>query len=591
MLWTRYDVFISYSREDVARVQPLVDELRRRGYRAFFDVESIVVGDKWKGRLERSICDSRALVLCWSEHARDSGYVNFEYSRAEVLHKPVLPWLLDQTPLPPMVEIQGISAVEATQVAAALQPQLGWTLGRRHSLQGLVAALLVAVLMFVLGRGLRPAPPAGSDVTTKEKVSVSSSGESSTPSATVVASKAKTALPRPDKPSIAVLPFVNVSGDKEQEYFSDGLTDEIINAVSKLRNLFVIARDSTFSYKGKSVKAQQVAEEMGVQYVLEGSVRKTGNKVRVTAQLVDALSGHELMSERYERDLKDIFALQDEIAMKVLSAMRVVLSEGEMARLTAKDTKNLDAYLKAMQASQLRWVINKQNLAMAKKLAEEAIALDPKYAWPYAVIAQAFCSEVLIGQYKNPREALAKAKKYGERAVALDDSSGYAHSALSLALVMNREYDRAISEAQRAVDLEPGSAHAMFHLGACLSWAGQYEQSLPLLKRSLRLSPVPIPMCVTQLAFSYRMLGQYQESIVLLKELTQREPDALIGRFGLAASYMLAGKEAEARAEAAEVLRINPNFSLEQYANSHPMKDRTLLRDRLIEPLRKAGLK
>jgi adenylate cyclase len=582
MLWTRYDVFMSYAREDLARVQPLVDELRRRGYRAFVDVESIVVGDKWKERLERSIRASRVLVLCWSEHARESEYVHFEYSRAEGLHKAVLPWLLDQTPLPKMMELQGISATEATQVAAALQPQLGWTLARRRSLQGLVAALLVAVLTFAVGRGLRPA-------------SVSSSGGSSTPSATAVASKEKMAHPPlPDKPSIAILPFVNVSGDKAQEYFSDGLTDAIINAVSKLRNVFVISRNSTFTYKGKNVKIQQVAEEMGVQYVLEGSVLKTGDTVRVTAQLVDALSGHELMSERYDRNLKNIFTLQDEITMKVLSAMRVVLSEGEMARVMAKGTKNLDAYLKVMQANQLRYVYNAQSLAMAQKLSEDAIALDPKYAMAYGMLGAVLVSEVFLGQYKDPKEIkelLEKARKYGEKAVALDGSLSYAHSALSWTLTMCRDNDRGVAEAQRAVDLEPGSAQANHTLGTALLYASRYEQSIPVLKKALRLSPVPFSMTLGSLAGSYRNLGRYEESIAVYKEMTQREPDALNGRLGLTATYMMAGMESEARAQAAEVLRINPNFSLEQYAKANPLKNRTDLRDRTIEPLRKAGLK
>jgi adenylate cyclase len=577
MLWTRYDVFISYSREDLARVQPLVDELRRRGYRAFVDVESIVVGDKWKERLERSIRASRVLVLCWSEHARESEYVHFEYSRAEGLHKAVLPWLLDQTPLPKMMELQGISAAEVTQVASALQPQLGWPLARRRSLQGLVAACLMVVLAFAVGRGL------------KEKASVSSSGKSSTASGAEAASK-MAHPPLPDKPSIAVLPFVNVSGDKAQELFSDALTDGIINAVSKLRYVFVVSRNSTFTYKGKSVKAQQVAEELGVQYVLEGTVLRTGDKVRVTAQLVDALSGRELMSERYDRNVKDVFALLDELTMKVLTEMGVVLSGGEMERAMAQGTKNFDAFLKVMQARQLSMVLNKQNLAMAKKLSEEAIVLDPKYATPYSVMGSTLANEVYIGAYKDQKAALEKARYYGEKAVALDDSSSYSHSILAWILLESREYDRAVAEAQRGVDLEPGSAAANHNLGICLSRSGQYEQAIPVLRNALRLSPAPRPVTLTSLGSAYRMLGRYEEAIAVLKEATQREPNMLNGHLGLVATYMLMGREAEARAETAEVLRIDPNFSLEQFAKASPWKNETDFKERWFEPLRKAGL-
>jgi tetratricopeptide (TPR) repeat protein len=257
----------------------------------------------------------------------------------------------------------------------------------------------------------------------------------------------------------------------------------------------------------------------------------------------------------------------------------------------AKGTKNLEAYLKVMQASQLRHVFSAQDLALAKRLAEEAIALDPKYAMAYSVLGSILSSEAYIGQHKNAKTVLAKAKKYSEKAVALDDSLGYAHSTLSWTLIMNRAYERAISEAQRGIELEPGSAQANHNLGMCLGFTDHYEQSIPWLKKALRLTPVPRPTTLTMLGFTYRMLGRYQDSITVLTELTQREPDSLVGRLSLAATYMLAGKEPEARAEVAEVLRINPNFSLKQFADSNPTKNRTHLMDNWINPLRKAGLK
>jgi adenylate cyclase len=295
------------------------------------------------------------------------------------------------------------------------------------------------------------------------------------------------------------------------------------------------------------------------------------------------------MSEQYDRNMKDIFSLQDEITMKVLTAMRVTLTEGETARVMAKGTNNLEAYLKVMQANQLRQA--RQNLTTSKRLAEEAIALDPKYALAYAVLSLALANEVGLGQYKEPREVLEKARKLAQKAVTLDDSLAYAHIALSSALGGSRDYDRAASEAQRAIDLEPGLAQGYYQLGKCLYDSGQYEQSVPLLKQALRLSPVPYPPHLIQLASSYRMLGRYEEAIAVLKDPTQREPDMLPGHLQLAAAYMLAGREPEARAEAAEVLRISPNFSLERYANSNPLKNRTDLMQLVIEPLRKAGLK
>ena len=211
-----------------------------------------------------------------------------------------------------------------------------------------------------------------------------------------VASKEKMAFPLPNKPSIAVLPFVNMSDDPKQEFFGDGITEEIITALSKIPQVFVIARTSTFHYKGKAVKVQQVSEELGVRYVLEGSVRKANDKIRITAQLIDATKGSHLWAERYDRDLNDIFALQDEITLKIISALQVNLTVGEQARITAKGTKNLEAYLKLMQASEAASRFTKEGNALARKLAEEVIALDPNYASAYLSLSATHLMDIII---------------------------------------------------------------------------------------------------------------------------------------------------------------------------------------------------
>ena len=406
-----------------------------------------------------------------------------------------------------------------------------------------------------------------------------------------VASKDKMAFPLPDKPSIAVLPFTNMSEDPKQAFLGDALAEEVINGLAKLRQVFVIARNSSFTYKGKAVDVKQVGREQGVRYVLEGSVQRSRNRLRITAQLIDATTGHHLFSERYDRDLKDIFAIQDDITMKILTAMRIALAEGEAVRVGAKGTKNLEAYLKVMQATQLRSAFNKESMARSRQLAEEAIALDPGYAMAYGSAASALANEVYLGVYKNPKEALERATKLAEKAVALDDSLANTRSTLSWLLIMNRDFDRGVAEAERAVALEPGSGVAYTTLGLTLNYAGRYEEAIPALKNALRLMPIPSTVCLANLGFSYRMLGRYEESIASLKQLIQREPDSMTGHLHLAATYVMAGKEAEARAEAAEILRINPNFSLEQFAKTTPMKNQADLMDRWVEPLRKAGLK
>jgi tetratricopeptide (TPR) repeat protein len=277
--------------------------------------------------------------------------------------------------------------------------------------------------------------------------------------------------------------------------------------------------------------------------------------------------------------------------MKILTAMRVALSEGETARVTGKGTKNLEAYLKVIQAAQLRNVWNKESMALSRQLAEEAIALDPGYPLAYSHAAVSLGSEVFLGTYKNPKEALERAIKLAEHSVALDDSLAHPHIALGWLLVMNRDHDRAIEETERAVALEPGSGLAYTQLGGNLNYAGRYEEAIPVLKNALRLMPIPPTVCLAHLGFSYRMVGLYEESVAAFKQLLQREPNAVQGHLGLATTYMLAGRETEARAEVAEVLRIDPNFSLERWAKTSPWKNQSDLMDLQIEPLRKAGLK
>jgi adenylate cyclase len=405
-----------------------------------------------------------------------------------------------------------------------------------------------------------------------------------------VASKEKMAFPLPDKPSIAILPFVNMSGDPQKDYLSDGITEEIINALCKIPHIFVIARNSTFTYKGKSVKVQQVAEEMGVQYVLEGSVKWSGDRVRVTAQLIDALNGHQLLSERYDLELKDLFTMQDDVTMKVMTAMRVQFTEGEWARAYSKGTKNLEAYLKLMQAYEKRQLFTRESQAQARQLAEEAIALDPSYALAYCHLVHSIVNGAIMSVYKNPEEMLARAMEMAQKAVATDESSGSAHIALGLMHIMyKRDFDEGIAEAERAVALEPNSADVVAQLAIFLHWAGRPAEAIPIFKKALRLCPIPQPRYLFNMAGCYRMMGQYQEAISICKQIILKQPDQLYPHVQLTASYMAIGREAEARAEAAEILRIHPKFSLESFVK-YPTRKNQAEWDRMVELLRKAGL-
>jgi adenylate cyclase len=313
-----------------------------------------------------------------------------------------------------------------------------------------------------------------------------------------VASMEKMAFPLPDKPSVAVLPFDNMTGDPQQEYLSDGISENIILALSKIPKLFVIARNSTFTYKGKPVKVQQVSEELGVRYVVEGSVQKSGDRLRVTAQLIDAITGNHLWSERYDRNLEDIFTIQDEITLKILTALQVELTDGEQARMWAKGTENLDAYLKLMQAREYYLQMNMESAALARQMAEAAIALDPEYGDAYSWLGATHMLDVYLGTSKSPKESIAKAIELTQKALALDDSLAVARSRLGFLYTLIRQHEKGVAEAEQAVALNPNSAGAHDYLGFALRFAGRPEEAIPVIKRAIRLNPfLPPPLFTT----------------------------------------------------------------------------------------------
>jgi len=397
-------------------------------------------------------------------------------------------------------------------------------------------------------------------------------------------------LPLPDKPSIAVLPFVNMSGDPEQEYFSDGISEEIINALVRWPTILVIPRSSSFIYKGKAVDAKQVGREMGVRYVLDGSVRREGDRVRITAQLIDVTTLQHLFSERYEREMKDIFAIQDEITMRVLTAMRVSLSGEGVPSSRGQGTKNIEAYLKVLEAEAIFQAVNRTTQAKARRLTEEAIALDPEYARAYAMMAVTIGNEVLLGVYENPQEALERAMALAEKAIQLDESEEMAHRVLGFLALQNKDYEKAISGAKRAVELAPNSVLAQTILGYFLYSAGRTEEAIPILKKALTLSPIPLPRTLSHLCIACRKARRYEEAVAVCRQVIQLEPDYIYPHLTLAATFAEMEKMEEARAEVSEVLRINPKYTVRLVPRSFPWKDQVEI-DQLIDSLRKAGLK
>jgi TolB-like protein/Tfp pilus assembly protein PilF len=396
-------------------------------------------------------------------------------------------------------------------------------------------------------------------------------------------------LPLPDKPSIAVLAFDNLSGDPEQEYFSDGIAENIITALSKVGELFVIARNSSFAYKGKPVKVQQVSRELGVRYLLEGSVRKSGDRVRITAQLIDATNGQHLWAEKYDRDLKDIFQIQDEITLEIIRAMRVQLTEGEQANVTGKGTKILDAYLKANQAHEQFYRMNKEGSMKAKELANEAIALDPNYAFPYATLANAHMLDVWFKFSASSKESMRLAAQAAQKALALDDSDPRVYHALTNLYIMQRQYEKAIATAERTLELSPSSARAHSSMGMTLRFSGMFSEAIPFIEQAIRLDPYPPAITFRHLGSCYRSVDRYEEAITAYKKALQKNPDDIFTHLFLSFTYVKLGREEEARVEAKEVLRIHPKFSIAKFTKGEHFKDLSGVDD-FIECLRKAGL-
>lgn len=394
----------------------------------------------------------------------------------------------------------------------------------------------------------------------------------------------------PDELSIAVLPFENMSGDPEQEYFSDGLTEEIITGLSKLPHLLVIARNSTFTYKGKAVKVQQVSREMGAKYVLEGSVRSAGGRVRITAQLVAGTTGQHLWADRYDRELKDIFAIQDEITMNIMIALQVKLTDGEQARLQAKYTNNLEAYVKYLQAGEYLLQFSKESNVIAKQKYEESIALEPEYAPAYAALALIYLQEVWHGWCATPEQSGAMAMQYAQKCVALDESLWSAHAVLGMIHLVLRQWDKAVEESEVAVSLSPNSADNVVMLAVVYRTVGRVEEALSVLEKAMRLNPMPPNWYLHEFGSCYRLMGRYEEAIAVLKKVLHRSPDYLNSRLNLITTYVLSGKEEAARSEAIEVLKQSPDFSVNRFLKHFPYKDQKIL-DVLKDSLIKAGLK
>jgi adenylate cyclase len=396
-------------------------------------------------------------------------------------------------------------------------------------------------------------------------------------------------LELPDRPSIAVLPFENLSGEAEQEYFSDGITEDLITDLSKISGLFVIARNSTFAYKGQSPNVAQVAAELGVRYVLEGSVRKARNRVRINAQLIDGGSGGHLWAERYDRELEDIFAVQDEVTQRIVSALALKLTEDEQRRLAAKGTQNLEAHDCFLRGRTCMWRHTDDEIARARPMFARAVELDPGFAAAHAGLAYTHIIDYTNGWSESPAEALDRAEAAARRAVELDESEAFGHLALGVTHLWRRQYEAAAAEAERVLASEPNSVEGYLLLGNILSYVGQPQQAVEVFKKANRLNPNFPDLHLQFLGQAQFLAGRYDEAAATFRTRIDKNPDTDVSHVWLAGCYGHLGRIADAKAEWAEALKVNPDYSLEHRRRVLPFKDPADL-DRLIEGLAKAGV-
>ncbi len=410
------------------------------------------------------------------------------------------------------------------------------------------------------------------------------------PSGNLLARPESMAFPLPDRPSIAVLPFEDLSGNASQDPFIYGITEDITTALSMSSEMFVIARHAAMAYQGKSVTVKQVAEELGVRYVLEGSVQRSGDRARINVRLVDALNGRQVWADRYDREINDIFALQDEITLQIITSLQVKMTEGEQDRIALiHGTKNLQAWILSSQGTQRARRLTRQDNAAARELFRKAAELDPKYPGPWDGQSWTHLIDAKFGWGESREASLRAAAEFAQKALSLDTERPRTYGLLGSIELLRGNHEQAILFGERAITLDPNGAEVTALLALTLAYTGDLERSAASLDRAMRLSPYYPDWYRWTLGRVYRLMGRYDEAIAALQIRTRSGPESLVPLVELAAAYSQAGRIAEAEATAAEVLRIDPKFSVAAWINVPPYQSPTVSQ-REFDALRRAGL-
>ncbi|MGD9227012.1 MAG: adenylate/guanylate cyclase domain-containing protein [Desulfobacterales bacterium] len=396
-------------------------------------------------------------------------------------------------------------------------------------------------------------------------------------------------LPLPAKPSLAVLPFVNLSADLEQDYFSDGLTMDIMTALVRIPGLFLISEISMFSYKSQAPSVRELGDQLGVSHVLDGGVRKAGDRVRITARLIETSSGRQVWAERYDRKIDDIFAVQDEITEKIVEAMDIKLVTGEVSRNIRETIRNPEALECYYHGWQALFGSTREDISEAQQMFEETIRLEPEASFGYAMASWAHWWSVAQGLSENIDFSLEQATKLARKAMALDDFTGLSHLVMAEVDLFNREHAKALSAAEKAVIARPSCDLSFVAKANILIYLGRATEAIDLAKYAIRLAPVCPPFFQATLAAAYYGSGRYDEAIAAAQEAGKSDQNNLDAFLILAGAYAALDRKEDAAKAASEVKRIKPDFKLQKYAETQPYKAPEALEE-VISMLQKAGL-
>ncbi len=386
----------------------------------------------------------------------------------------------------------------------------------------------------------------------------------------------------PDMPSIAVLPFQNMSGDPEQEYFADGISEDIITTLSMVPEMVVIARNSTFVYKDRSVDVRQVGKELGVGHVLEGSIRKSGNRIRITAQLVDTQNGDHLWAERYDRELDDIFAIQDEITHSIVVELQVNLGKGELSRLTASGTNSIEAWELVLRTMPLIESNSKDDSLLAKKLIKQAIEIDSQYSTAWEKLGWIYWHDAIFNWSSNPEQSLIKALSAAQKAISSDENNPEGYSMLGNVYMSQGKTKQALEMCEKAVEIAPGNSYVLVRLANVLIDSGQVSEGISRMKRAIRLCPFPPGLYFWLLGIGFHLNEENEQAVTVLNLAAERDREALMPRIWLACTLVELGRLDEAQEMCTAVLDIEPNFSAVNFAKSFKSSAHSRLKHNLL---------